>query len=367
MLVGCAAGRKAAPAVVPRPVHTFPVVAAAPADAGASSHEPLTPPEAPPAANDPAAAMQMKEVTEKEWLASTRKKLAEKLEVDAGELRFSPSKRLVACVRQIGGPRPASPPPAEAKPGHHAAPHKPLRHPPPRRWQIVVADPEGVRRGVFRPVTAKGSDEPPKDFRFLTEDRLVYEVVQPPPPPASPPKKKKPTSHHGKPAAPLPPPATEPALPEHLFVIQPVERRPRAIRCQGVRFASAPTHDHIAFVAGRPDSSFVSVDGVQVYPRKGRTVVATDLAWSKDGRSLAFVETPPARPRLVLLAEVDNPTGDATWDLPPAAPLDGARVVWSGPGKLVVARAAARPLFTASFLKEKPAGAAPERFKNAGP
>jgi hypothetical protein len=383
MLVGCAAGRKAAPAAVPRPVHTFPVVAAAPPDAGTSRHEPLTPPEAPPAANDPAAAMQMKEVTEKEWLASTRKRLGDKLEVDGSELRFSPSKRLVACVRQIGGPRPAppptaeakpghhaAPPAAEAKPGHHAAPHKPPRHPPPRRWQIVVVDPEGGRRGLFRPVTAKGSDEPPKDFRFLTEDRLVYEVVQPPPPPAPAPKKKKPTGHHGKPPAPTPttpPLATEPALPERLFVIQPVERRPRAIRCQGVRFASAPTHDHLAFVAGRPDSSFVSVDGVQVYPRKGRTVVATDLAWSKDGRSLAFVENPPAKPRLVLLAEVDNPTGDTTWDLPPAAPLDGARVVWSGPGKLVVARAATRPLFTASFVKEKPAGAAPERFKNAGP
>src|SRR5207247_3627682 len=53
-----------------------------------------------------------------------------------------------------------------------------------------------------------------------------------------------------------------------------------------------------------PEAAYVAVDGAQVYPRKGRTVVASEPAWSRDGHSLAFLELPAARPpRLVLLAE----------------------------------------------------------------
>jgi hypothetical protein len=72
----------------------------------------------------------------------------------------------------------------------------------------------------------------------------------------------------------------------------------------------------------------------------------------------------------VLLAEFDNPTGDTTWELPASASVpasaEGVRVLWSGPGKLVVARSPTKPLFSTSFVKEKPA-VPEERFKNAGP
>jgi hypothetical protein len=300
--------------------------------------------------------MTMKEVSEKQWLAATRQKLAQQLKVEPTELRFSPSKRLVACVREVG-----------------TASRKPVKHPPPRRYQILVVDPEGARRALFDTVTLRGSDEPPRDFRFFTEDRLIYEVVQPPPPPAPPPPRKRPASArrppHPRPASHLPLP--DPTLPHRLFVIQPVERRPRRIRCEGVRFAFTTQHDHFAFVAGKPEAGFVSVDGAQVYPRRGRSIIASDLAWSRDGRSLAFLETPAAgKPRLVLLAEFDNPTGDTSWDLPAAASaagsVEGARVLWSGPGKLVVAKTPTHPLFSASFVKEKP-HVPEERFKNAGP
>jgi hypothetical protein len=87
------------------------------------------------------------------------------------------------------------------------------------------------------------------------------------------------------------------------------------------------------------------VDGTQVYPRRGRTVVTSDLAWSKDGPQPGLPRG--ARlgpPRLVLLAEFDNPTGDSTWDLPAGAALDGARVFWAGPGKLVVGKTIMKPL-----------------------
>jgi hypothetical protein len=295
--------------------------------------------------------MQMKEVTEKEWVASVRSKLAQRLAVDPAELHFSPARRLVACVRQVAG-----------------APAKKTRRPPPRHYQIIVVDPEGARRGRFRTVEARGSDEPPRDLHFISEDRLLYEVAQAPPTPPPARKPPAPARRHAKPAVrPQPAPPPDPPVPHRLFVIQPVERR-RAIRCEGVRFSFTVQRERFAFVSGPPDRAFVSVDGVQAYPRRGRTTIATDLAWSRDGRSLAFVETRAGvPPRLVVLSEFDNPTGDLTWDLPATASLDGARVLWAGPAKLVVARTATHPLFSASFLKEKPPPAPEEPFKNAGP
>ena len=75
--------------------------------------------------------------------------------------------------------------------------------------------------------------------------------------------------------------------------------------------------------------TFVAVDGGQIYPRRGRTIVASAPAWSKDGHSLAFLEAPADRAaRLVLVAEVDNPTGDTTWDLPPTTPLSSRIVIF---------------------------------------
>jgi hypothetical protein len=300
----------------------------------------------------------MKEVSEKAWLADTRQKLATRLKVDPATLRFSPSKRLVACVREV-------------------AARKKVKRPPPRRHQIIVVDPDGARRALFEAVSLRGSDEPPKDFRFLAEDRLIYEVVQPSPPSAPVARKRASPARRrarGKrPAHVAPPsvPPSDPLFPRRLLVIQPIEGRQRPIRCDGARFTFTGQHDHFAFVTGKPEAEFVSVDGVQVYPRRGRTIITSDPAWSKDGRSLAFVEMPAAgKPRLVLLGEFDNPTGDTTWELPPSASapasVEGVRVLWSGPAKLVVARSPTKPLFSTSFVKEKPP--VPEgRFKNAGP
>ena len=59
---------------------------------------------------------------------------------------------------------------------------------------------EGRPHAQFRPITAKGSDEPPKDLRFLSENKLVYEVVSPPPEeaPAKPAPKRKPRGRQGQ-------------------------------------------------------------------------------------------------------------------------------------------------------------------------
>ena len=283
--------------------------------------------------------METKHLTEKQWQAEVREKLGQQLKAEPGELSFSPDKQWVVVVK---GPPP--PPPG-----------KPIKHP--RPWQLVVTDTAGKRRMQFRPVTLKGSDEPPKDVHFLADNRLVYEVVQPPPPPP-PPVKPAARSKKGKHPKPPPKPAPKPVVaegpPQRLFVIQPLARK-RPQRLQAAHFVFSVQQDHLAYLGGDAEAAFVGVDGAQVYPRKGRAVIACDPVWSKDGHSVAFLELRAHAPaRLVLLAEYDNPTGDTTWDLPPSAALEGARVFWAGSGKLVVGKTSMRPIFAATFFKEKP-------------
>ncbi len=306
-------------------------------------------------AADPFGDVGFKEVNQKDWMAGLREKISQQEKVPPTELRVSPGLLRAAYVR--------SPPLAVTKPGRRA---------PPRRHEIVVVDNQGRRVASFRAVVAKRGDEPPKDLRFLSEERLVYEVVEPPPEPAP----------AGKPAARKPPPhpaargkkkaaprvtsaphaavapvarVVPPLPPPRTFVIQPIAPRARAIKCVGVHFTFTHERDKLAFVSGSAEAGFVAVDGAQVYPRRGRTIVASAPAWSKDGHSLAFLEVRADRPtRLVLLAELDNPTGDTTWDLPPTAATDGALVFWAGSGKLVVGRTQMRPIFSASFTKESP-------------
>jgi hypothetical protein len=322
------------------------------------------PPDAPKrTAADPFGDVGFKEVDQKDWLASLREKIAQQEKVPPTDLRVSPGLLRAAYVR--------SPPVVPVKQGRRA---------PPRRHEIVVVDNQGRRVATFHAVAAKRGDEPPKDLRFLSEERLVYEVVEPPPEPPPPgkpaPRKPPPRPAHGKkvtpkpakmtakaakPGAPktaaaAPPPRPIPPLPPpRTFVIQPIAPRSRPLKCIGVHFTFSRDRDKLAFVSGTAEAGFVAVDGAQVYPRRGRTIVASAPAWSKDGRSLAFLEARADQPaRLVLLAELDNATGDTTWDLPPSANTDGALVFWAGSGKLVVGKTQMRPIFSASFTKEMP-------------
>ena len=289
---------------------------------------------------DPFGDVGFKEVNQKDWVAGLRETISRQEKVPPVDLRVSPGLLRAAYVRS---------PVVVTKPG---------RRPVPRRHEIVVVDNQGRRVATFRAVVAKRGDEPPKDLRFLSEERLVYEVVEPPPddlPPAHKPSRtKKPTKKiKAPPAAPrvavtaLPAPRT--------FVIQPIAPRARAIKCVGAHFTFTHDKDRLAFVSGTTESAFIAVDGAQVYPRRGHTIVASAPAWSKDGHSLAFLEARADHPaRLVLLAELDNPTGDTTWDLPPAATIEGVLVFWAGSGKLVVGKSQMRPVFSASFTKELP-------------
>ena len=273
---------------------------------------------------DPAPEMGMRELRTKDWFRQVQEKLSIRYQVEVAQLRFSaPPPRLAAFVR---GPAP----PASKK----------ARTVRPRRHDIVVVDVEGQKRGQFRAVTARGSDEPPKDLRFLRDDRLIYEAIEPPPPPPRPTRGRNNNNNRKKVTmtVKVKPPARVAVAetPKRLFIIQPVARRARPIRCEGVHFTFGPRNDRLAFVAGTPERAFVSVDGAQVYPRrkKDRTVITGEPVWSKDGYGLAFLETPKARPgRLVLLANYESPREDVSWDLPPDADLEGARVILVSPGQ----------------------------------
>jgi hypothetical protein len=304
-------------------------------------------------AADPFGDVGFKEVDQKAWLAGLREKIAQQEKVPPAEVRVSPGLLRVAYVRS-----PTSAP-VNVKPGRRA---------PLRRHEIVVVDNQGRRVASFRAVAAKQGDEPPKDLRFLSEERLVYEVVEPPPPEAAPaPKAARKTPPHAarskksksaKPAAKMATPAAKPATPPpptRLFVIQPIAPRARPIKCAGIHFTFSREHDKLAYVAGKPEAAFLAVDGAQIYPRRGRTVLTSAPAWSKDSRSLAFLESPVGKPtQLVLVAELDSATGDTTWGLPPTANTDGAQVFWADTGKLVVGKTQMRPIFSAAFTKEAP-------------
>ncbi len=331
-----AADDDAPPVVAPKeapakPVADAPTDASPPSDADAPKRT----------SADPFGDVGFKEVNQKDWVAGLRETISRQEKVPPVDLRVSPGLLRAAYVRS---------PVVVTKPG---------RRPVPRRHEIVVVDNQGRRVATFRAVVAKRGDEPPKDLRFLSEERLIYEVVEPPPESVTPAAHKTP---HAKmatkkikatPAAPHV--AVSPLPPARTFVIQPIAPRARAVKCVGAHFTFTHGKDRLAFVSGTTESAFVSVDGAQVYPRRGRTIVASAPAWSKDGRSLAFLEARVDRPaRLVLLAELDNPTGDTTWDLPPTATTEGALVFWAGSGKLVVGKTQMRPVFSASFSKEMP-------------
>jgi hypothetical protein len=278
----------------------------------------------------------MKQLNERDWLAGIRRTVAERWKVNPQEVILSPTRSLAAFA-------------------YDAAAVRSQGKRPSRRYSIIVTDTLGRRQHLFRAVPAPRK-EAPKDLRFMGEDRLLYEVVLPAPKPARGARAK---VVKGKQGAPKQKKAARPArapAPERLLVVQPLKLRARPVRCKGTRFATNATRDRLAFVAGKPGAETVWVEGVRVWPRKrGRADVPSDLAWSRDAPALAFLELrPDGVPRLVLIADVDNPTGDTTWDLPAAAAGSGQHVFWAGSDRLVVGRTMTRPLFSTTFSVERP-------------
>jgi hypothetical protein len=302
--------------------------------------------------------------------------VAAKLGIDPAELQWSAShKKYAAAVAPAAAPSPPPGPP----PHRGRAPASTVTAPP-AIYRLAVYRASGEKLGDFEAARAGTVGE----LRFLDEDRLVYRLTPPPPAPKRARGSRRPIlkstarasarKPHAGPTAPSAPPAL-------VYVIQPLQPAAQPMVCEGRRFTFSPRGDHIAWVAGDPGSELVGADGAQVYPRTGVTVIRGDLAWSTEGDSLALIEG-GAAPRLVVLVEIDNPSGDNSWPLPPeavdpkppdppttrkgrarlktakaseaatppaAAPL---QPFWVGPGKIVVGPDATHPVFATSFVRE---------------
>jgi hypothetical protein len=110
-----------------------------------------------------------------------------------------------------------------------------------------------------------------------------------------------------------------------------------------------PQHRHVAFVTGAGDKQALVVDGRNVWPRRGLTKMQGAPVWSPDGHGLAFVEDGNFGPRLVVLVEYPDASGDLTWPIPREAVAPGLHVFWAGDNKVVIGESALRPRFAADW------------------
>jgi hypothetical protein len=274
--------------------------------------------------------------------------IAASLKVDSADLTWSPSHTVFVVAL---APEPAAGE-ADADP-RAATPRAPHR--------LVAYDAGGDKRGEFEALRPG----PISELRFLDDERLVYLVPPPPPPPAAR------SGRHGKPRRKgarrgAPPAAARTATgtkaaaaaarPTTMYAIQPLRQGAPPVMCEGRRFVFSPKGDHLAWVAGEPAREYVAADGAQVYPRDGVTTIQNEPAWSNDGVSLALIEGGDS-PRLVVLVEFDNPSGDNSWPLPPAAIDPSLRVYWAGASRLVVGHDLTKPVFATSFTRAAPPAA----------
>jgi hypothetical protein len=110
-----------------------------------------------------------------------------------------------------------------------------------------------------------------------------------------------------------------------------------------------PQRRHVAFVTGAADKQALVVDGRNVWPRRGLTKVHGAPVWSPDGHGLALVEDGNFGPRLVVLVEYADASGDLTWPIPHEAMAAGLHVFWAGGNKVVIGESALRPRFAADW------------------
>ncbi len=110
-----------------------------------------------------------------------------------------------------------------------------------------------------------------------------------------------------------------------------------------------PQHRHLAFLAGAAAQQALVIDGRNVWPRRGTTRVHGVPVWSPDGHGIALVEDGPFGPRLVVLVEYADASGDLTWPVPRDALSSGLRVFWAGDNKVVIGETALRPRFAADW------------------
>jgi hypothetical protein len=137
--------------------------------------------------------------------------------------------------------------------------------------------------------------------------------------------------------------------PQLVYVVHDAETGEVLAARTGGEMLWSPQHRHVAFVTGTADHQALVVDGKNVWPRRGLTRIKGTPVWSPDGHGLALVEDGGFGPRLVVLVEFDDASGDLTWVIPREALAPGLRVFWAGDNKVVIGETALRPRFAADW------------------
>jgi len=122
---------------------------------------------------------------------------------------------------------------------------------------------------------------------------------------------------------------------------------------RGRQFSWSAGKRRLAYVNGPPPRQRVVVDGVPVWPRGGAsTTIHGQVTWSPAGEGLALIESnQKGDGKLVVLLELDNPTGDLTWRLPAEAMAPGLHLYWAGESQVVIGETNLAPKFAANWKR----------------
>lgn len=121
----------------------------------------------------------------------------------------------------------------------------------------------------------------------------------------------------------------------------------RTVRAQALAPVASPCGRHEV----RVERGVVFVDRRAVHPRAGSVYLLAAPTWRRDGGALAWVERGEGETRLVVLPDLQPGTTPLTWALPSRGGLDGDRVAWAGPQRVVVGPELLAPRAVASWTE----------------
>jgi hypothetical protein len=120
----------------------------------------------------------------------------------------------------------------------------------------------------------------------------------------------------------------------------------------GNSFSWDPAKKKVAYLSR--EGRAVAVGDKEIYPRTRtpRARYRGPIAWSADGRGLAFIEL-GEQPKLVVLVELEDESGDLSWPIPPEATGPSMKVFWAAPNKVVIGDDPLNPKFAAPWERDK--------------
>jgi hypothetical protein len=119
----------------------------------------------------------------------------------------------------------------------------------------------------------------------------------------------------------------------------------------GSAFSWDASHAHVAYLN---EDGALAVDAKTIYPRTPApgTKLRGPIAWGPDNKGLAFVEL-GKQPRLVVVLEPEDESGDLTWPIPKEAVAPSLKVFWAAGNKVVIGEDPMQPKFAADWVRER--------------